>query len=83
MRRRHSSRCRHNRALTQCRLDPCREVASATEGCWNGFVNLPDAGRVVGHDPNLGNCSRSARHHVPLCERSGRARAPKWHVEVL
>ena len=40
-----------------------------------GFVNLPDAGRVVGQDPNLGGCSRSTRHHVPLGERSGAERA--------
>ena len=25
-----------------------------------GFVNLPDAGRVAGQDPNLGGCSRRA-----------------------
>ena len=40
-----------------------------------GFVNLPDAGRVVGQDPNLGGCSRSTRHHVLLGERSGAERA--------
>ena len=28
-------------------------------------VNLPDAGRVAGQDPNWGGCSRSTRHHVP------------------
>ena len=38
-------------------------------------VNLPDAGRGVGQDPNLGGCSRSTRHHVPLGERSGAERA--------
>ena len=38
-------------------------------------VNLPDAGRVVGQDPNLGGGSRSTRHHVPLGERSGEERA--------
>ena len=38
-------------------------------------VNLPDAGRVVGQDPNLGGCSRSTRHHVPFGERSGAERA--------
>ena len=38
-------------------------------------VNLPDAGRVAGQDPNLGGCSRSTRHHVPLGERSGSERA--------
>ena len=41
----------------------------------NGFVNLPDAGRVAGQDPNLGGCSRSTRHHVPFGERSGAERA--------
>ena len=40
-----------------------------------GFVNLPNAGRVAGQDPNLGGCSRSTRHHVPLGERSGAERA--------
>ena len=40
-----------------------------------GFVNLPDAGRVAGQDPNLGGCSRSTRHHVPFGERSGAERA--------
>ena len=35
-----------------------------------GFVNLPDAGRVAGQDPNLGGCARSTRHHVPFGERS-------------
>ncbi len=27
-----------------------------------GFINLPDAGRVVDQDPNLGGCSRNTRH---------------------
>ena len=40
-----------------------------------GFVNLPNAGRVAGQDPNLGGCSRSTRHHVPFGERSGAERA--------
>ena len=44
-------------------------------GTAEGFVNLPDAGLVVGQDPNLGGCSRSTRHHVPLGERSGAERA--------
>ena len=38
-------------------------------------VNLPDAGRGVGQDPNLGGCSQSTRHHVSLGERSGAERA--------
>ena len=42
---------------------------------YTGFVNLPDAGRVAGQDPNLGGCSRSTRHHVPFGERSGAERA--------
>ena len=44
-------------------------------GVGDGFVNLPDAGRVVGQDPNLGSYSRSTRYHVPLGERSGAERA--------
>ena len=44
-------------------------------GVGDGFVNLPDAGRIVGQDPNLGSCSRSTRYHVPLGERSGAERA--------
>ena len=47
----------------------------ATCRCPLGFVNLPDAGRVAGQDPNLGGCSRSTRHHVPFGERSGAERA--------
>ena len=38
-------------------------------------VNLPDAGRVAGQDPNLGGCSPSTRHHVPFgrwCADAGR-----------
>ena len=38
-------------------------------------VNLPDAGRVAGQDPNVGGCSRSTRHHVPFGERPGAERA--------
>ena len=48
--------------------------ASRPRRYW-GFVNLPDAGRVAGQDPNLGGCSRSTRHHVPFGERSGAERA--------
>ena len=46
-----------------------REVERAVGGFAEGFVNLPDAGRVAGQDPNLGGCSRSTRHHVPFGER--------------
>ena len=42
---------------------PDHTVSDLT-GLTNGFVNLPDAGRVAGQDPNLGGCSRSTRHHV-------------------
>ena len=47
----------------------------------DGFVNLPDAGRVAGQDPNLGGCSRSTRHHVPFGERSGAERKEIGYVE--
>ena len=47
----------------------------STSSTRSGFVNLPDAGRVAGQDPNVGGCSRSTRHHVPFGERSGAERA--------
>ena len=52
----------------------CHRATSAGSGMML-TVNLPDAGRVVGQDPNLGGCSRSTRHHVPFGERSGAERA--------
>ena len=69
-------------ALTTYRIRQyqlARRAAGAATGTINrpavGFVNLPDADRVVGQDPNLGGCSRSTRHHVPFGERSGAERA--------
>ena len=59
-----------------------REVERAVGGFAEGFVNLPDAGRVAGQDPNLGGCSRSTRHHVPFGERSGAERAVLAPVAV-
>ena len=63
----------------QARVDPAEVLTHPNTHprmrCRDGFVNLPDAGWVVGQDPNLGGCSRSTRHHVPLGERSGAERA--------
>ena len=62
------------RRKTRRRFSAEEKIRIVLEGL-RGFVNLPDAGRVAGQDPNLGSCSRSTRHHVPFGERSGAERA--------